>query len=181
MLKTLITIGSLAGVLSLASMGHTQAMPTAVAKGAFQVGGGYAYGRPDYGSKTIQGFSGFADYNLSLHVGVEASIHYISAITPSDLGENSYLFGPRVVYPRGRFNVYGKALFGIGTIVIQETQDNPQGGAGNYFAYGFGGGVDILATKHLVVRAIDFEYQHWGYQTGLTPAAITVGAAYRFR
>jgi hypothetical protein len=89
--------------------------------------------------------------------------------------------GPRVIYPRGRFDLYGKALFGVGSLDIQETADNPQGGAGSYFAYAFGGGLDVLATKHLVVRAIDFEYQHWNYQTGLTPTAITVGAAYRFR
>ena len=94
---------------------------------------------------------------------MEASIHYIALITPADLAENSYLVGPRFIYPRGRFNVYAKALFGIGTIVIQEAQDNPRVLAGNYFAYSFGGGVDIRATKHLVVRAIDFEYQHWSY------------------
>jgi opacity protein-like surface antigen len=181
MLKTLITIGSLAGVLSLASIGHTQAMPTAVAKGALQVGGGFSYAKPDYAQTNIQGFSGFVDYNLSLHLGVEADIHHITLVTPSDVGENSYLFGPRFTYPRGRFSLYGKALFGVGTIVIQEVADNPEGGAGNYFAYGLGGGLDVLATRHIVVRAIDFEYQHWSYGSGLTPIAITVGAAYRFR
>jgi hypothetical protein len=181
MLKTLIMIGSLAGALSLASVGHTQAMPTAVAKGALQIGGGYSYGMPDYSQKNIQGISGFADYNVSLHLGAEADIHYVSVFTPSDLGENSYLVGPRFTYPRGRFSIYGKALFGIGTIVIQEAADNPEGGAGSYFAYALGGGLDVLATKHIVVRAIDFEYQHWSYGSGLTPSVITVGAAYRFR
>jgi opacity protein-like surface antigen len=72
-------------------------------------------------------------------------------------------------------------MVGIGTISIQEAQDNPEGGAGSYFSYAIGGGIDIRVTKHIVVRAIDAEYQHWNYQTGLTPIAYTVGAAYRFR
>jgi opacity protein-like surface antigen len=72
-------------------------------------------------------------------------------------------------------------MVGIGTIVIQEVQDNPEGGAGNYFSYAIGGGLDIRVTKHITVRAIDLEYQHWNYGNGLTPIAFTVGAAYRFR
>jgi hypothetical protein len=181
MLKTLILTGSLAGVLLLTATGHTQAMPTAVAKGALQIGGGYAYSQPDYGQGNIKGFSGFADFNFSRFLGAEASIHDITLVTPADLGERSYFVGPRFVYPRGRFSLYGKVMTGIGTIVIQEIQDNPEGGAGSYVAYGLGGGLDVLATRHLVVRAIDFEYQHWNYQSGLTPTVITVGAAYRFR
>jgi opacity protein-like surface antigen len=181
MLKNLMMIGSLAGMLSITSAAHAQAMPTAVAKGLFQVGGGYTLAMPDYGQKNIQGFTGFADFDFRPHFGVEAVYHYVSIITPNDLGENSFYIGPRLVYPRGRFSIYGKALIGIGTIVIQETQDNPEGGAGTYISYGLGGGVDIRVKKHIVVRAIDAEYQHWNYQTGLTPFAFTVGAAYRFR
>jgi len=106
MLKTLIKIGSLAGVLSLASVAHSQAMPTAVAKGLFQVGGGYSMAMPDYGQRNVQGFTGFADFDFRPHFGVEAEYHYISIVTPDDLGENSFLFGPRFVYPRGRFSTY---------------------------------------------------------------------------
>jgi opacity protein-like surface antigen len=181
MLKNLMMIGTLAGLLSIGSTAHAQAMPTAVAKGLFQVGGGYSLATPDYGQKNIEGFTGFADFDFRPHWGVEAEYHYISVITPTDLGENSFLVGPRYVYTRGRFSVYGKALIGIGDLVIQETQDNPEGGAGTYFAYGLGGGLDIRVTKHIVVRAIDAEYQHWSLDNGLTPMAFTVGAAYRFR
>lgn len=181
MLKTLMTIGSLAGVLSIATAVHAQAMPTAVAKGTLQAGGGYSLAMPDYGNKNVQGFTAFADFDFRPHFGVEAEYHYISAFTPSDLGENSFLVGPRVVYPRGRFSIYGKGLIGIGDLVIQEAADNPEGGAGTYLAYGFGGGVNIRVTKHIVVRAIDAEYQHWNLGTGLTPMAYTIGVAYRIR
>jgi hypothetical protein len=181
MLKNLMTIGFLAAVFSATSIGHTQALPTATAKGAFQVGGGWTFGMPDYGQKNIQGVSAYADFDFRQHIGVEASYHYISLITPTDLGENSIFVGPRFNFLHSRYNIYGKVLFGIGTINIQEVQDNPQGGAGSYTAYGFGGGVDIRATKHINVRAVDLEYQHWTYLSGLTPVAITFGAAYRFR
>jgi opacity protein-like surface antigen len=181
MLKNLITIGTLAGILSIGSAAHAQAMPTAVAKGLLQIGGGYTLVQPDYTQNNIQGITGFADFDFRPHFGVEAEYHYVSIVTPHDLGENSVYVGPRFVYPRGRLSIYGKAMVGIGTISIQEAQDNPEGGAGSYFSYAIGGGIDIRVTKHIVVRAIDAEYQHWNYQTGLTPIAYTVGAAYRFR
>lgn len=180
MLKNLMTLTSLAGVLCCHSLCHAQALPTATANGALQVGIGWSYVRPDYGQKAIQGVTGYADLDLFRHLGLEAEYHYIALITPTDLAENSFLAGPRFILPRGRFSYYAKALAGIGDIVIQETQDNPQGGAGKYFAYGIGGGVDYRATKHIVVRG-DFEYQHWGYLTGLTPTSYTLGVAYRFR
>jgi hypothetical protein len=102
-------------------------------------------------------------------------------VTPTDLAEDSILIGPRFILPVGRLNIYAKALFGTGDLVIQEAQDNVGRQAGYYFAYGFGGGLDVRATNHIVIRAIDIESQHWNYQTGLTPFVITVGAAYRFR
>jgi Outer membrane protein beta-barrel domain len=178
--KKFLNVASFAGLLLFASLGYSQAMPTAVSHGALQVGGGWSYANPDYGQKKIQGATIFGDFDLSPHLGAEAEFHYIALITPTDLAENSIFVGPRFVLPRGRYSFYAKALFGIGDIAIQETQDNPQGGAGNYIAYGAGLGVDYRVLKHLVVRG-DFEYQHWNYLTGLTPTVATIGAAYRFR
>jgi hypothetical protein len=37
-----------------------------------------------------------------------------------------------------------------------------------------------VVKPYLVVRAVDFEYQRFNYQTGLTPIVFTFGAAYRF-
>jgi opacity protein-like surface antigen len=180
MLKNLMTIGSLAGVLSIASIGHSQALPTAVAHGALQAGVGWTYAEPDYGQKAIQGVTIFGDFDFRRHLGVEGEYHYIALETPTDLAEESFFVGPRFILPRDKLSFYGKVLFGEGSIVIQEVQDNPEGGAGTYFAYCVGGGVDYRVTKHIVARG-DFEYQHWSYLTGLTPSAFTIGVAYRFR
>jgi opacity protein-like surface antigen len=180
MLKIFLTIGSLAAAISFTSTAQSQALPTAEAKGTFQVGAGWSYVRPDYGQKSIQGITGFADFDFRPHLGVEAEYHYVQLITPTDLGEDSFLVGPRFVLPRSHYSLYAKALVGIGDINIQEVQDNPQGGAGNYLAYGIGGGIDYRLTTHIVIRG-DYEYQHWSYLTGLTPSGVTVGAAYRFR
>jgi hypothetical protein len=180
MLKNLLTIGTIVTALAFSSMAHAQAKPTATAAGALQAGIGWSDGNPDYGQKRIQGATGYVDFDVAEHVGVEAEYHYLSLITPTDLGENSVFIGPRFILPHRQYSLYAKALIGIGTIAIQEVEDNPQGGAGSYLAYGAGGGIDYRIGKHLVARG-DFEYQHWSYLTGLTPIVGTVGFAYRFR
>ncbi len=168
MLKNLLTIGTIAAVLSFSARGHAQALPTATAHGALQAGVGWTYANSDYAPQKIQGVTGFADLDLAQHAGVEVEYHYISYVTPGDLGENSIFVGPRFILPRNRYKLYAKALVGTGTIVIQEVADNPEGGAGTYFAYGAGGGIDYQIARHLFVRG-DFEYQHWSYRNGLTP------------
>jgi len=180
MLRNLTKIGSLAVVLSLASIGSAQALPTATGHGTVQAGIGWSYVEPDYAPKAIQGVTAYGDFDFLPHFGVEAEYHYISLETPTDLGEDSFLFGPRFVLPRGRYSLYGKAMFGVGVINIQEVFDNPEGGAGTYLAYGFGGGIDYRVYKRVVVRG-DVEYQHWSYGTGLTPTSYTLGVGYRFR
>jgi opacity protein-like surface antigen len=180
MLKNFLTVASFVGLLSFASLGHSQALPTATSHGAMQFGIGWTYAKPDYGGKAIQGVTAFGDFDFTPHIGVEAEYHYISLETPTDLGENSVLVGPRYVLTRGKYSLYAKALVGTGDIVIQEEADNPQGGAGTYLAYAAGVGLDYRTTRHIVVRG-DFEYQHWDYRNGLTPTVFTVAVAYRFR
>jgi hypothetical protein len=181
MLKALLPIGSLACVLSFSAVGWTQAMPTATGRGSFQAGFGATYAEPDYGQKPLKGVSLFADFDLSQHLGLEADLHYVSLITPTDIGENTYLVGPRAMIPYGRFDVYVKVLGGYGDLVIQEIQDNVGHPGGFYFAYAGGGGIDIRATNRITIRAIDVEGQKWPhYGNGLSPILYTFGAAYRF-
>jgi hypothetical protein len=179
MLKNFKRIGAFASVLFFTAIGHGQALPTASAAGSFQVGVGYTYAQPDYGQKSIQGVSGFADFDFGQHLGVEADIHYIAFVTPLDLAENSYLIGPRFILPyRQRFKFYGKILAGYGDLVVQEQQDNIGHPSGFYFAYAGGGGLDVNVTDRITVRVIDIEAQKWpNYGNGLSPVVYTIGAA----
>ncbi len=112
------------------------------------------------------------------HVGVEGVIHYASIIDPNDVGEDTYLIGPRFVVNKKRFAPYAKVLFGVGQLNLQfDTQPHSKS---THFAYAVGGGLDYKLTRKVNIRAIDFEYQHWSYLTGLTPIVLTVGAAYSF-
>jgi hypothetical protein len=181
MLKAILKIGSLGCVLAFTSIGRTQALPTATARGRLQIGAGYTYANPDYGQKNIAGASGFADFDFSQYVGVEATVHYVAFVTPLDLAENTYLIGPRFTLPYHRFTLYTKLLAGYGDLVVQEIQDNVGHPSGFYFAYAGGGGLDIQATNRITIRAIDVEAQKWpNYGNGLSPIVYTVGAAYRF-
>jgi hypothetical protein len=180
--KTIASIGAIGLALSFTPKASCQALPTATAKGSLQVGAGYTIASPDYGQFKIQGVSFFADYDFATHLGLEADAHIIAFVTPTDLAENTYLIGPRFILPKGKFNIYGKALAGYGDLVIQEYQDNIGRPDGFYFAYSLGGGVDYRLTDRIVIRAIDVEYQKWpNYGNGLTPLVYTFGAAYHFR
>lgn len=181
MLKKLSIFGSLAALFFTVSIGRTQAIPTATRQASAQLGFGYSFAQPDYGQRRIQGVTGFGDLDFGMHLGVEGDIHYIALVTPTDLAENTFLIGPRYNFRRKNFDLYAKVLFGVGNLVIQEQQDNVGHSPGHDFAVAFGGGLDIPVTRHIVVRAIDFEYQHWNYLTGLTPTVFTFGAAYKFR
>jgi len=181
MLKNLAKMTSLGWLLSFASIAHSQALPTATGRGGFQAGGGYTIASPDYAQRKIQGFTLYGDLDLAYHYGVEAEYHYISLGTPTDIGENSFLIGPRFIYRHRRLSAYGKGMIGIGDLVIQNPNDNVGHTGGTKFAYALGGGVDYQVSHHFVVRPIDFEYQHWSYESGLTPMVFTFGVAYRFR
>lgn len=181
MLKDLMIAGSLASLLFVASStAKAQALPTALAKGEFQVGGGYSIASSDYGQRKIQGFSGFADYDILVHWGVEGDVHSLTIWTPDDIAENSYLAGPRFIYRKRNFKLYVKGLVGAGSLIIQNPQRHPYEVGGTNLAYSLGGGIDIVVKPYLTVRAFDGEYQHFNFQNGLTPIVFTFGAAYRF-
>jgi hypothetical protein len=182
MLRTLSKIGLLICALAAPAIAGAQALPTATAKGSLQVGFGATYASPDYGPLSIKGVTVFGNFDIGLHVGVEADFHYVSLITPTDIGQNTILAGPRIILPYHRFKVYGKVMGGYGDLVIQELQDNIGHPGGWYFVYAGGGGIEYQATSRITIRAIDIEAQKWpNYGNGLSPIVYTVGAAYHFR
>ncbi|HZY72342.1 MAG TPA: outer membrane beta-barrel protein [Edaphobacter sp.] len=181
-LKLHTLIGCFACVLGLTTLSHGQAIPTASRSGGLQIGGGLTYARPDYG-RPVKGFTIYGNYDFTRHFGIEGDIHFANIITPDDIGETSYLLGPRYRRQYGRFTPYAKGMLGIGRFQYQYPSRWGHAYALTYKIYAVGGGVDLQATRHLNVRAFDFEYQGWpGYHTnGLTPIVMTVGVAYSFR
>jgi hypothetical protein len=178
MLKTNVFL--LATVALLPSLG-AQAVYSATKRFNVQVGvAGSAYSL-DYGDGHEDGFTLYGDVDFTKHLGVEALYRNASIITPHDTGENHALVGPRYHFDHGIFSPYAKGLVGTGTINFQQGF-NAVASSQTYFIYALGGGLDIRATRHINVRAIDFEYQIWpGFKpNGLTPYGASIGAAYRF-
>lgn len=171
--------------LSLAS--HAQAVPMATRLGSVQIGAGFSFAIPDYGQTYIKGYTVYGDADLWRRVGVEADVHQINVFTPTDIGEDTYLVGPRfTIMRRDRVRVYAKALGGIGRFEYQSgTYHSPH--TDTFGVYSLGGGIEFRASQHINIRAVDIEAQKWpGYATpgfpahGLTPFVTTFGAAYAF-
>lgn len=181
-MKPHILIGCFAYALGLTTWAHAQAVPTASRTSSIQIGAGVTYARPDY-SSPIKGITVYGSYDFSKYLGVEGDIHLVNLITPADIGETTYLLGPRFRYRYRRFTPYAKALFGLGQFQYQYPSNWGKASTSTYGVYSFGGGVDLRATRHLNIRAFDFEYQKWpGFQpNGLSPLVMTIGAAYSFR
>ena len=173
-------IGWFACVFGLSIFSHAQAIPTASSAGSLQIGAGFTYLQPDYAQTADKGPTFYATFDISQHLGIEADVHYTSIITPTDIGEDTYLIGPRYVFRHNRFMPYVKLLAGVGQLNLQF--DYAPHSKATKFAYALGGGLDYKLTRSINIRAIDFEYQQWpGFSPhGLTPWGITVGAAYQF-
>jgi hypothetical protein len=165
----------------LADRCNAQAVPTASRAGIAQLGAGWSFAKPDYGPQRIQGATVYGSFDFTRHWGIAGDVHLNSFITPSDIGEDSYLLGPRYVFRHNRFTPYAKAQLGLGR--FHYVYDTTPHTTYTYKIYGLGGGLDYQATNHINVRAIDFEYQKWpGFPTsGLTPLVFSFGAAYAFR
>lgn len=176
--KLLIAVFALLFVVP-ASRG--QAVYSAIRTGVLQVGVAGSSFSLDYGEGREQGVMVYADFDLKYHLGIEALYRNASIITPHDIGENHLFIGPRIRFTRGRFTPYAKLLAGRATLVFQQGYNTANSSQG-YLAYALGGGLDISVSRHINVRAIDYEYQEWpGFKPhGLTPTGISVGAAYVF-
>ncbi|WP_035347962.1 outer membrane beta-barrel protein [Edaphobacter aggregans] len=161
---------------------HAQAIPAAERLAVVQVGAGLNIVRPDYNAGTIFGYSIYGDFDFTPHIGIEGDVHIGNVITPGDVGESSFLLGPRYVFHHGRFHPYAKLLLGVGIFTFEPVYYYSKSSSSTHKMYAFGGGVDVTVKRRLNVRAFDLEYQRWpGFTAnGLTPLAMTVGAAYRF-
>lgn len=174
-------------IFGLTIASQAQATPMAKRLGHVQVGAGFSFAVPDYGATYIKGYTIYGDADLWHRLGLEADAHLLNVLTPTDIGENTFLIGPRFSLVRqGRLNAYVKALGGIGRFQYQSGRYQPPH-TDTFGVFSLGGGIEFRASRHLNIRAIDIEAQRWpGYGTpgfpanGLTPFVTTFGAAYAF-
>lgn len=171
---------------------HAQALPAAKRLRAAQVGAGFSFAIPDYGGTYLKGFTGYADLDLFRRLALEFDAHFNSIFTPTDIGEDTFLIGPKFsIMRRGRAHIYVKGLGGIGRFHYQkgvyQTYTIPSIHTDTFGVFAIGGGIDFHASPHLNVRAIDVEAQDWpSYGTpghpahGLTPFVTTFGVGYVF-
>lgn len=106
-----------------------QATSTASRDGMIQVGIGGTYGSPDYNPKGIGGLTYYAGIDFH-YFGLEADIHQTTLWTPYDLGQRTYVGGPRFVYPVGRYRPYVRGVLGFGQF------GSRPGTGSNQFGYG---------------------------------------------
>lgn len=166
---------------------HAQAVPMATRLASGQIGAGFSFAIPDYAQTYIKGYTVYGDFDLWRRIGIEADVHRVNVLTPTDIGEDTYLIGPRFSLIRQRrVNVYAKVLGGLGSFEYQEGTYRPTH-TDNFGVFAVGGGIDFRASRHINIRAIDIEAQKWpSYGTpgfpahGLTPFVTTFGAAYAF-
>ncbi|MCU1320943.1 MAG: hypothetical protein JWM43_592 [Acidobacteriaceae bacterium] len=161
---------------------HAQAVPTATGGiGGMQIGVGATYVRPDYSRSGDKGPTLYGTFDFTEHIGIEGDVHYASVFTPGDVGEDTYLIGPRYVFHRGRFAPYAKGLLGRGVMSFQ-FDNSPHHNEG-FWVYALGGGLDFKAPHHINIRVFDFEYQQWPTFNPhtLSPMVMTIGVAYRIR
>jgi hypothetical protein len=184
-------IGLLASLLSLASQASAQALPAASVN-RFQPGFELSYARPDfwvapigdpqYSRQYLLGVTAFGDFAFNTRVGVEGEFHCLCLITSLDRAELTYLIGPRISFPRGRFSVYIKGMAGISDLFVQEWQDNIGIPRGSGLAYTGGVGLDYRYSYKVTLRFFDVEAQRWpSYSNnGINPIVISSGFTYRF-
>ncbi len=178
-LRSILAVASL---LVFASSLRAQAVYTATRGIRIQAGAGGLYLRNDYTDQPNYGVTAWGDVDFlrlyRFQAGVEGEVHFGGIISPSDIGENTYMVGPRLNYRRNKLNVYGKIMVGRGTISNQLFNTSS---SFNVFAYG--GGAEYKITRKINLRPVDVELQKWPdfEPHTLSPLAVSFGVSYIIR
>lgn len=163
-------------LLGGASVGYSQALPTASRVGDAQIGVGYNLARPDYPPQTFQGFTAYGDFDFRPHIGAEAEFHQIYSTDGDQSFQRSYDVGGRYFRTYGPLVPYLKAMVGRGDF------NYPFGNADlSYTLFAGAVGADFKLGPYLRIRA-EYELQKWTNfpNGGLAPQLVTFGVAYHF-
>jgi peptidoglycan-associated lipoprotein len=161
----------------------------------FEVGADYnfvrANGPPDTcACFSMNGGNGWLGYGLGhgLSLVGEFSGQHAGDINGSgeDLTLVSYLFGPKYsLRASERWQPFGQVLLG-GAHASGTFEPSVSGGSGSYnsFAMIAGGGLDIAASEHLAVRAVEADYYLTRFPNGVNGRQnnfrLSAGVIFRF-
>lgn len=160
---------------SMTAFLHGQVIAAATG-GAHLVGGGYLSAfSPDYGPNELYGLGAFLDFNLRGHLGLEGEMRFLRLSQTYSVHEDNYELGPRFRWRFGRWEPYGKFMVGNGQFNFPFSY-----GHGGYLMLVPGAGLDVHYHR-FIIRAIDYQYQHWtNFQNStLSPDGFSSGIAYR--
>jgi hypothetical protein len=193
-IRILATLTLFSAIFSLACAGRAQSRPTASQQLDLSV---FAAG-----TGTFTRIAG--GKNLSFTAGADLTYLPLRLLRPSleirgtypvDTGhidsQKSFLVGPKVEHPFGRFHPYVDFLIGRGEIDYHN--DLFTAGAIEFLSststvYSPGGGLDYTLGKGIDVKA-DIQFQHWDVPLWTTPfpspgvvhpVALTFGGVYHF-
>jgi hypothetical protein len=157
--------------------GNAQALPTATAPGAYiSVGTTYSLFDSGYGRQKVFGTGVYVDINPVRQAGLEAEGRWLKQSQSPNIGQSTYLVGPRVQFRKGPYTPYVKTLVGLSH--FEFPYDTARG---RYFVIAPGAGVDLMLGQNLKIRLIDVEYQELPQFTfgTIDPYGVSFGVSYR--
>lgn len=167
--------------LAMAGAAHAQVAPSASSGGFGLSVGAMASGNyVQYGERKMVGITGFADYDIAHHLGVEGEAHFVQYLQTANLYYSTYSGGVRYRRNFGRLQPYVKGLFGEGFFNFPYNL-----ATGHYMVVTAGGGLDYRINRNINIRAADAEWQYWpGFSYGtkttpLTTLGVSVGVRIR--
>jgi Outer membrane protein beta-barrel domain len=163
-------------VFTFPSLLHGQVQAAGRGGSQLTAGGYFSFFSPDYGSNELLGLGIYSDFNVGSHLSAEAEARFLRFNQKLDVHEDNYLIGPRYRWHYGRLQPYAKFMIGNGQFNFPFSFAH-----GGYLMIAPGGGLDVNLHHHLILRAVDYEYQHWSSFQGssLSPNGFSFGLAYR--
>ncbi|MGO9340824.1 MAG: hypothetical protein ACLPY1_25410 [Terracidiphilus sp.] len=128
-----------------------------------------------YGQEKLGGIGGVVDLDTRRRIGIEAEGHWLKFNSPDQTQVRTWMGGARYHFSKGKFQIYGKGLIGIGQFTFPYNYAH-----GNYLVIAPGAGVDYRWKRRISFRLVDFEYQVWPQFTygSMGSPGVNVGVQY---
>ncbi len=166
----------LATVLGLARTASAQVVYTGDKGGySLSVGATASGYQVQYGQQKLAGIGGVVDLDTRRRLGIEAEGRWLFYNSPDQTQVKTWMGGARYHFSRGKFQIYGKGLIGIGQFTFPYNYAQ-----GNYLVIAPGAGVDYRWKRKISFRLADFEYQMWPQFTygSMASLGVNVGVQY---